>query len=380
MTDKPTRRSRFTIGGAEGEAPGQPQAPPRRTALSAVIAATDGGDVAQVATDLGLPLLYIPTERIAPDLQQLRRLPLPDELSRLAEAGNLAMSQLIEELRELGRSIKDHGQLQPIIVYEDRDDPQFPRMTHRIIMGQRRWTGASLSNVPTLWAVVVERPTPVMRVMRQFEENERREGLSDIERAWAMRALKDALEEEAGKPVPWHVVEGYFRISPQRRSDLVRMIERFDVEGQQIISQHRWSEWTLRELHMAISAGDIAPDAATSILRELAMQSEVVPSMVVAAVEQYVAQRRAPDPASLPSDASNGSSGHGAGAPGDRGGSTGRSALAKKISAYRAGVDKLVDRVSPELEESDRQAALQEIERLMNSLESLLERLQSPAN
>jgi ParB/RepB/Spo0J family partition protein len=149
-------------------------------------------ETVQHAVERGLALTYLPVEAIAPDRQQLRQLPDPPELTRLAASGDRAAAAVVAGLRELGQSLKEHGQIQPVIVYSDRD-PGDPRITHRLLNGQRRWSAAVLAGLPTLWVVEVSKPKDVERLLHQFEENERREGFSDMERAWAIMALRSAL-------------------------------------------------------------------------------------------------------------------------------------------------------------------------------------------
>ena len=127
-------------------------------------------------------------------------------------------------------------------------------------------------------------------LLRQFAENERRAALSDMERAWALIALREALQMEAGGEVPWSVVEEHLQLSDARRHDLLRLL-RFSSEGQATILRYGWSEWTLRPLHMAIQAGSIDQDAANDILRELADAAEVSAAFVAAAVQAYRRQR-----------------------------------------------------------------------------------------
>lgn len=129
-----------------------------------------------------------------------------------------------------------------------------------------------------------------MRLLRQFAENERRAGLSDMERAWALVALKDALQSEAGGEVSWSVVEEQLQIFDARRHDLLRLL-RFSSEGQATILRYGWSEWTLRPLHMAIQAGSIDQDAANDILRELANAAEVTAPLVAETVDAYRKRR-----------------------------------------------------------------------------------------
>ena len=246
-------------------------------------------EAAERAKERGLPLLHLPVETIAPDPHQLRHLPHPAELARLAEAGDRAAGAIVAGLRELGRSMADHGQIQPVIVYAAAD-PENPAITHRLLNGHRRWSAAVLVDLPSVWAVEVPPPTDVVRLLHQFEENERREGFSDMERAWALIALKDALQAEAGGEVPWGVVEEQLQLSTARRQDLLRLL-RFSPEGQALVMRYGWPEWTLRPLHMAISAGALDQNEAVDMLRVLAEREEVNKPVVEALVEGYCRQK-----------------------------------------------------------------------------------------
>jgi ParB/RepB/Spo0J family partition protein len=364
MSKKPLDLSRYQSRGSGN----------RPTALDALIAAAPS-EVADRAAELGLPLKHLPTDQIAPDLQQLRRLAHPEDLLREAERGDRASTALVTELRTLAQSIREHGQLQPIIVYPDRDDPRFPGMTHRIVMGQRRWSAAILSQLPTLWVVEVERPSGVNRILHQYDENEQREGLSDMERAWALQSLKGAMEEEQGGTVPWNVVEARIQISPQRRYDLMRLF-RFSEEAQKLIARYRWSEWTLRNLHMAISADEIDQQTATTILRELADLEEVNATIVRSIVERYL-PKPAPVGQFIDSDGDGGSGGS-ASTLSSGGHDIHLSGITKKIDSYRRGLDKLTSQVSSGLNEPERTETLRHVEQLMDSLEKLLEQLRLP--
>jgi hypothetical protein len=242
-------------------------------------------ETVQHAAERGLPLTYLPTESIAPDPYQLRHLLDPRELTRLAETGDRAAAAVVTGLYELGTSIKEHGQIQPVVVYPDHD-PQNPGITHRLLNGQRRWSAAILLGLPSLWVVEVPKPKDVQRLLQQFEENERREGFSDMERAWAILALRNAMQTETGIDVPWNVVEGQLQLSTQRRQDLLRLL-RFSPEGQSIIMRYGWSEWTLRPLHMALNAGHMSADEATDMLRALAETADVTTTVVGTLVEAY---------------------------------------------------------------------------------------------
>ena len=99
-------------------------------------------ETAALARQRGLPLLDLPIAAIAPDPQQLRHLPLPDNLLRMEVEGDRAAGAILAGLRELGQSMREHGQIQPAIVYADTD-PQNPAITHRLLHGQRRWSRLS---------------------------------------------------------------------------------------------------------------------------------------------------------------------------------------------------------------------------------------------
>jgi ParB/RepB/Spo0J family partition protein len=359
---KPLDLSRYSRSGSDAAA--------RTTALDALMAAAPT-EVEQRARDLGLPMKYLPTGQIAPDLQQLRRLSAPDELLRESEHGDRAAAAIVEELRALGRSMKEHGQLQPIVVYPDSGDPLFPLMSHRIIMGQRRWTSAVLEALPTLWAVEVERPSRVTRVLHQHDENEQRLGLSDMERAWALQELKNALEEEIANTVPWGMVEQHFKLSAQRRFDLMRLM-RFNMEGQKVIARYRWAEWTLRPLHMAISAEVIDADTATTILWELTKINEVNAPIVSTLVDHYKQAQEDHTDAVITNDVEV--SAQAASADTTLVQHTG---MIKQIAKLRQGIDKLADHIGSDMSSDLRQNTLREVEQLMGSLERLLQRLQA---
>jgi hypothetical protein len=239
-------------------------------------------------------------------------------------------------------------------------------------MGQRRWSAAILLELPTLWVAEFERPSEVDRILRQFDENEQRAGLTDMERTWALQTLKDAVEHEQGASVPWGVIEERMKLSTQRRQDLLRLL-RFDEEGQNLIKWHRWSEWTLRDLHMAINAGEINQASVTTILQQLALQEEVNATIVRYYVElhrrQRAGQRCEDGQATPPYVGAEGAEAFTASAP--RSG-VGVAVVPKQLSKFRKGIERLTGQVSPDMEQETRDAALREIEGLMESLEALL--------
>ena len=249
------------------------------------LAGAEETQVVERAEALGLPLVYLDPHAVAPDPAQLRRLPPLPALVRAAQGSDRSAQVLLAGLRQLGESMRQLGQIQPVIVYRDTelDDPA---ITHRLLNGQRRWSAALLVGLPSVWAVEVPRPNAVNRVLHQFAENERREGFTDMERAWSMHALKTALETETGTSVPWDIIEQRMQISTSRRIDLMRLM-RFSGEGQAMIQRYGWSEWTLRRLHQALQDGTIDDVTAVDMLKVLGEQPEVTALIVQRLVDQY---------------------------------------------------------------------------------------------
>ncbi len=256
---------------------------------------TAGEEVAELAREHGLPLRDLPPEAVAPDPDQPRRLPKPHDLVAMAEAGDQTAAALLAGLQELGASMRAHGQIQPVIVYPHAD-PGNPKITHRLLNGQRRWSAAMLVGLPTVWAVEVPRPDPITRLMRQFEENERRADFTDMERAWALATLQKALADQAGGEVPWTVIEGQVALSETRRKELMRLM-RFAPEGQALVQRHGWGTWVLRPLLQALTSGDITAADTTDMLRVLADAPAVSQDVVQALVEGYLRGEAAPSAA-----------------------------------------------------------------------------------
>jgi ParB/RepB/Spo0J family partition protein len=311
-------------------------------------------DLAAQAAERGLPLLVLPVAHIAPDPQQLRRLPHVDELTRLSETGDRAAATLLAGLHELGQSLVEHGQVQPIVVYPFTDPAQ-PDVTHRIWNGQRRWSAALLAGLPTLQAIEMPAPDDVTRLLRQFEENERRAGFCDMERAWAISALREALHAQTGAEVPWTTIEARLHISDARRRDLLRLL-RFDDDGQQLILRYGWSEWTLRALHMAINSKDLTPADATMILRALTTADEINAGIVARAMAAYRAGEQ-PDAA----------------APDMRAPSLN---AARRMTALRRAIATLYSEIGMLTDETARETLRREAEELRASLDELITGLQ----
>jgi ParB-like chromosome segregation protein Spo0J len=140
----------------------------------------------------------------------------------------------------------------------------YPASRYLILVGHRRWTAASLVGLDTLDAVVVEVPTPIERVHIQYAENEAREDFSDMERAWALAQMKEAM----GDTAPWEAVEEQFRISRTRRHELTRLLA-FTPSQQQQIALLRMQETQIRSLHSAVRAGELPSTQVDNVLGRL---------------------------------------------------------------------------------------------------------------
>ena len=91
-------------------------------------------------------------------------------------------------LQELRLSIETNGQLQPILVGEKLDNGKYP-----IIAGERRWRAISNSNVVTDVVAIIRGGSvdELNMLLMQIDENERREQVSAIENALAIRRIVD---------------------------------------------------------------------------------------------------------------------------------------------------------------------------------------------
>jgi ParB/RepB/Spo0J family partition protein len=206
----------------------------------------------------------IPITQIAPDTnpdtRQPRLLPRPEEL--IVEGEPLpAYRLLVEELLALGESLKER-QIQPVVVYAGTAEG-YPDVRYLILVGQRRWTAAWLSGIETLDAVVVEPPTPAERVRIRYAENEDRAEFSDMERAWALQQMKDALSDQ-----PWEEVETRLQMSRARRQQLLRMLA-FTPQQQHQIALLRLQETQARPLHSSLRQGELSSDTVDTILHKL---------------------------------------------------------------------------------------------------------------
>lgn len=208
----------------------------------------------------------IPIGYIAPDLRaemrQPRIVPLPDELL-VGDAVPAIYRELVAELRALGASLAER-QIQPIVVYPGTSE-RYPAARYLILVGQRRWTAAHLVGLEALDAVVVDPPAPLDRVQMQYRENEDREDFSDMERAWTLQQLRQAL---GGETVQVVEAAAQLNIRRSRAYQLMRMLA-FTPVQQRRIALLRLQERQLLSLTDALHDGRLSEEQVSAILQRL---------------------------------------------------------------------------------------------------------------
>jgi ParB family transcriptional regulator, chromosome partitioning protein len=154
----------------------------------------------------------IELERIEPD---------PDQPRREFDA---------ERLDELAASIRSEGVLQPIAVrYVTEQD------IYVILHGERRWRAARQAGLTSIPAIVRDVPED-RRLLQQLMENIVREDLNALDRAAALRALKNRMAD-----APWEQVAEAVGI---RRSRLFQLLgtEKLSPKVQDALRQGLVSE------------------------------------------------------------------------------------------------------------------------------------------
>lgn len=261
------------VGGLPTAAPNVPAAP--STAQSGAIAPAADRKEQAVGHFLGnvehlvanRAVEHIPIGHIAPDvrpeMRQPRMLPRPDELV----VGGVTPSryqELVAELRTLGASLRER-QLQPIVVYPGNSET-YPAARYLILIGQRRWTAAHLIGMEAIDAVVIDPPSALDRVRLQYRENEDREDFSDMERAWTIQQLRQAM---GGDNVPITEVTGLLNIKRSRAYQLLRLLA-FTSEQQHTVALLRLQERQILSLTDAIHQDQLTTTQVDHLLQRLA--------------------------------------------------------------------------------------------------------------
>jgi ParB family chromosome partitioning protein len=221
--------------------------PRRRFTVDALF--TDGRPQAVGVSDMPTAK-EIRLDRIVPDPAQPRRTFDPTRLE------------------ELATSITLEGVLQPIVVrYDEADD------IYVIVHGERRWRASREAGQKTIPAIVRE-VDEEHRLIQQLMENVVREDLNAVDRAQALRALKQQMHD-----APWETVAAAVGI---RRSRLFQLLgtEKLPEAIQDDIRAGRLSEKQSRALQGlsadaqlalrdSIVADDLSADEALRLARAL---------------------------------------------------------------------------------------------------------------
>jgi ParB family chromosome partitioning protein len=116
-----------------------------------------------------------------------------------------------ERLEELTNSIRAEGVLQPIVVRYDGE-----RDRYVIVHGERRYRASQRAGLETIPALVRDVPEH-RRLIQQLMENIVRDDLNAVDRARALRILKDQMDD-----APWEQVAAEVGI---RRSRLFQLLD-----------------------------------------------------------------------------------------------------------------------------------------------------------
>ena len=101
---------------------------------------------------------------------------IPVELLTKAKNIRDVLTDGDQELEELGASMKEDGQLQPIVVAKDGD-------RYKILVGSRRFKAAIKAGIPTLRCVIADDfEDERERILKQAIENEQRKDMTPAER------------------------------------------------------------------------------------------------------------------------------------------------------------------------------------------------------
>jgi ParB family transcriptional regulator, chromosome partitioning protein len=170
-----------------------------------------------------------------------------------------------DRLEELTDSIRSEGVLQPIVVrYEPGRD------IYIIVHGERRWRASQQAALQVIPALVRDVPHE-RRLLHQLMENVVRDDLNAVDRAAALRALREQLGG-----VPWEQVAetvgikrsrlfqllGTEKLAPQAREDIQsgRLSEKQSraLQGMSEVRQEALRELIVEEKLTAATAGRLA--------------------------------------------------------------------------------------------------------------------------
>jgi ParB family chromosome partitioning protein len=185
-------------------------------------------------------------------------------------------------LEDLAGSIRAEGVLQPIAVHYDA-----ARDVYVVIHGERRWRAARMAGLDSIPAIVRDVPEG-RRLVQQLIENVVREDLNALDRAAALRALKQQMDDAS-----WEQVAAAVGI---RRSRLFQLLgtEKLNASLQDALRRGIISEKQTRQIQQlpldvqqklgnALLAEELTPRMLAAVVRDLksARQSSSKPSPVI---------------------------------------------------------------------------------------------------
>lgn len=171
-----------------------------------------------------------------------------------------------DRLDELAASIRSEGVLQPIVVRYDE-----PRDVYIIVHGERRWRASTRAEQKSIPALVRDVPEH-RRLLQQLMENVVRDDLNAVDRAAALRALRQQMGD-----APWDQVAAAVGI---RRSRLFQLLgtEKLPDTAKDDIQAGKLSEKQSRALQGLLPAQQEA-------LRSLIVEKEL-PAQVASKIAQ----------------------------------------------------------------------------------------------
>lgn len=206
-----------------------------------------------------------------------------------------------DRLEELRDSILAEGVLQPIVVRYDES-----RDVYVIVHGERRWRASKMADQKTIPALVRDVPAE-RRLVQQLMENVVRDDLNAIDRAAALRALREQLGD-----APWEQVAEAVGI---KRSRLFQLLgtEKLPEQAKVDIQSGRLSEKqsralqglpasrqdALRELIVTRNISAATASRLAKAFRDLPIADETDPGAVTAALHDLYALVAPEDPEAL---------------------------------------------------------------------------------
>ena len=234
------------------------EAPP-----SGVVALPLAGDIVQ----------ELPVADVQLDPVQVRYFMSPTDLLARAEQGSRWAREQLDELRDLGEHMREHGQIQPIRVFATPTGRPY-----QVLVGHRRLMAAELVGLPTVLAVVLpEEPDELRKLEYQVGENVQRRNFNDMERARIFERFRGAIarrgrpsrdEAAAEEPVDDAAIAARLGVKPDRMAQILRLT-RFGRRAQDIIIEEGWPEKVLRPLHQVLTQLNLDEPTQIEALHEL---------------------------------------------------------------------------------------------------------------